>query len=49
MRSVESKSMAEEAKRIHWRREILEGKHGAKAYKRLMALVHHGYSERFCT
>lgn len=49
MSYVESKTLAEEAKRIHWRREILEGKHGEKALRRLMALVEHGYSERFCT
>ena len=45
----ESQSMKEEAKRIHWRRAIMEGKHGDKARKRLYALVSHGFPERFCT
>lgn len=45
----ESKTLIEEAKRIHWRREIMAGKHGDKARKRLLAMVTHGFPERFCT
>jgi len=45
----ESKTLSEEAKRIHWRKKILEGKCGDKAQRRLYALVSHGFPERFCT
>ena len=44
-----SESMRQEALRIHWRREILEGKHGLKALKRLMAMVEHKFPERYIT
>jgi hypothetical protein len=45
----ESQKLKEEAKRIHWRRDIMSGKHGDKAKRRLLALVTHGFPERFCT
>jgi hypothetical protein len=45
----DSEKLKQEALRIHWRREIMEGKHGEHAMRRLLALVKHGYPERFCT
>ena len=47
--NIESQSLAAEAKRIHWRREILEGKHGAKALARIIAMTAYGFPERFIT
>ncbi len=44
----ESKTLVEEAKRIHWRQQILSGRYGDKALKRLVAMTTYGYSERMC-
>jgi hypothetical protein len=46
---MESESLVQESKRIHWRREILEGKRGEQARKRLYSMVCHKFPERYCT
>lgn len=44
-----SQSLIDEARRIHWRRMILEGKQGPQALIRLKSMVQHGFPERYCT